>query len=156
RIVGGGSVFPVLAADHAAGTEHVGAKAQGLVVQPADVLGAQIDALSGDAAHTAGVARAAAQRPPVGDDHAVKAQRVAQVGHGGLVPLDIHGVGDAGAAAVGHDPFGASVDGSLPADHPVVEVLRHRAGSAKGGVAAAADPVLGAGGEAVFLQRRHF
>ena len=124
----------------AASAEHVGTVLQGFVVQPTTRLLGQLHALVGDT----GNLLTHAQRPPVGHDDAVEAKGVTQVAHGHGVPLDVGGIGDARAAAVGHDPFVAASQRSLPADHPVVEVLRHRAGIAEVGVAAAADPVLDA------------
>ncbi len=134
------------------GAEHVGAELQRAVHKPCIGHFAQVNALGADA----GLRINRREGPPVGHDNALKAERLAEVIHGHGVELHVNGVGDAAAAAVGHNPFSAASQRGLPADHPVVEVLRHRAGIAEVAVAAAADPVLDAGCEAGIFQTLDF
>ena len=59
-----------------------------------------------DAVHRHALGVAVALIAPVGHDDALIAQSVAQVVHGFLVVVHMHGVAQAGTVAVGHDPLG--------------------------------------------------
>ena len=115
-----------------------------------------------DAVHRHARGVAVALIAPVGDDDALKAERLAQVIHGFLIVVHMDGVGQTGIVAVGHDPLRIRGQGDFPRLHPVVHRLRITARIRKGGVAAARDEVLHARfhaaldlqGEGFFLRHR--
>ena len=138
-----------------AGVLHVVVGSRGADLVKAEVDGEGValgdgQLLEDDAVHGGAGGVVKALRAPVGDDDAFVAQRLAQVVHGLGVVVNMHGVGEAGVVAVGHQPLGVGFQSDAPGGDPVVGGLRVGAGAGEVGVAAAGDPVLGAGIDAVF------